>query len=64
MKTYTWDDATDDPIMTELREIREEMAREAGYDLHTLCERLREAEKKHPERFVSCPGKKTTTTSS
>lgn len=63
MKTYTWDDATDDPIMTELREIREEMAREAGYDLHTFCERLREAEKQHPERLVSCPGKKTTTTS-
>lgn len=45
----------DDPIVTEMRRAGDEMAREANYDLHTLCERLREAERKHPDRLVASP---------
>jgi len=41
-----------DPVVDEVRKAGEEMAREAGFDLHTLCERLREAEQRHPERVV------------
>jgi hypothetical protein len=29
------------------------MAREAGYNLHILCERLREEERKHPEDLLT-----------
>ena len=43
----------DDPIVAEVRRAGDEMAREANYDLHTLCERLREAERKHPERLAT-----------
>ena len=45
----------DDPIVAEVRKAGDEMAREASYDLHTLCERLREAERQHPERLVKTP---------
>ena len=45
----------DDPIVMEMREAGGEMAREANYDLHTLCERLREAERQHPERLIKTP---------
>lgn len=45
----------DDPIVTEIRKAGDEMAREANYDLHTLCERLREAERQHPERLIKTP---------
>jgi len=47
-----------DPIVEEIRKAGDEMAREAGYDLHTLCERLREAERQHPERIVKRPVRK------
>lgn len=52
MKAEITNDFTEDPIIREVREVREQLAREAGYDLHTMCERLREAEKRHPERVV------------
>lgn len=45
----------DDPIVAEVREAGAEMAREANNDLHTLCERLREAERQHPERLLAPP---------
>ena len=45
----------DDPIVAEVRKAGEEMAREANYDLHILCERLREAEREHPERLAVLP---------
>ena len=48
----------DDPIVAEVRKAGDEMAREANYDLHTLCERLREAERQHPERLVKTPAAK------
>ena len=42
-----------DPIVEEIHKVRAEMAKEAGYDLHLICERLREAERQHPERMAS-----------
>jgi len=38
-----------------MRKAGDEMAREANYDLHTLCERLRDAERQHPERLLKTP---------
>ncbi len=42
----------EDPIVAEVRKAGQEMAYEADDDLHTLCERLRQAERQHPERLV------------
>ena len=47
----------DDPIVAEIRRIRAELAHEANYDLHTICERAREAERQHPERMIAVPNK-------
>jgi len=55
MKTTSQNQTYDDPIVTEIRQIRAELAREANYDLHTICERLREAEREHPERLITAP---------
>lgn len=55
MKTTSQNQTYDDPIVTEIRQIRAELAREANYDLHTICERIREAEREHPERLVATP---------
>ena len=41
-----------DPVVEEVRRAGEELARKAGYDLHRLCEHLREAERRHPERLA------------
>ena len=43
----------DDPIVREVRRAGEELARTAGFDLHRLCERLREAEAQDSEPVVS-----------
>ena len=53
MSTNAKDEFSADPIVEEVRKAGAEMAREAGYDLHLLCERLREAERRHPERLVT-----------
>lgn len=45
----------DDPIVAVVRKEGEELAREANHDLHALCERLREAERHHPERLITIP---------
>ncbi|MCG3197278.1 MAG: hypothetical protein GHCLOJNM_01763 [bacterium] len=47
-EVYTWDD----PIVEETRRAGADLFREAGSDLHTFCEKLREAEREHPERIV------------
>ena len=44
-----------DPILDEVHEARRIIFEEAGNDLHVLFQRLREAEKKHPERVVELP---------
>lgn len=40
-----------DPILQEMLDFKEKVAREANHDLHTLCERLRAAEREHPQRM-------------
>ena len=52
MTTEVRNDRMGDPIVDEVRRAGAVMAREANYDLHTLCERLREAERRHPERVL------------
>ncbi len=44
-----------DPILREVHRMKDLFAREVGYDLAKMCERLREDEKKHPERMVYPP---------
>ena len=41
-----------DPVVEEVRRVGEQIAAECGYDLHTLVERLREAQKRDPGRKV------------
>lgn len=43
------------PIVVEVRRAGRRIFEEAGNDLHVLFQRLREAEKKHPERVVELP---------
>ena len=45
----------DDPIVAEVRRAGQKLFEEAGSDLHVFFQRLREAEKKHPERIVELP---------
>ncbi len=44
-----------DPILREVHRMKDALAREVGYDVDRLFERLREAAKKHPERMVKPP---------
>jgi hypothetical protein len=46
-----------DPIIEEVRRIRQEYARRFGYDLRAIATDLRKREQKHPERLVSFPPK-------
>jgi hypothetical protein len=40
-----------DPILEEVWRVKDELAREAGYDIHQLCENTRRWAAEHP-----CPG--------
>jgi len=42
-----------DPIVQEVREAADKLAREAGYDLHRFCERIREHERRSAKRLVT-----------
>jgi len=44
-----------DPIIDEVRRIRQEYAKQFNYDLRALAEDLRKLEQQHPERLVSFP---------
>lgn len=44
-----------DPIVEEIRQIREEFAKEFNYDLRAMVEYLRAKEREHPENVVSLP---------
>ena len=44
-----------DPIIQEVREAAERMARDAGYDLHRFCERIREHQTRYADRLVTLP---------
>jgi len=47
----------DDPIVEEVRRIREEYAKRFDYDLRAMAEDLREREQEHPDRLVTFPPK-------
>lgn len=53
MKTKTKTEKIHDPIIEEVRKAGEQIAREAGYDLHVMCERLKKSEKRDRKRFKS-----------
>jgi hypothetical protein len=42
-----------DPIVEEVRRVRQEYAKQFGYDLHALAADLRKHEEQHSERLVS-----------
>jgi hypothetical protein len=42
-----------DPIVEEVRRIRQEYAKQFGYDIRALAANLREHEQQHPERLIS-----------
>lgn len=42
-----------DPILKEVHRMKDQFAREMGYDLDKMFEHLRANERKHPERMVS-----------
>ena len=41
-----------DPILQEVHRMKDKLAREVGYDVERLFDRLREVAKKRPERMV------------
>ena len=46
-----------DPIVEEVRRIRQDYARQFDYDLHAIAADLRKHEQEHPERLVTFPPK-------
>jgi hypothetical protein len=44
-----------DPIVAEIRRFREEHAARFNYDLHAICEDLKEQERNSSRKFVSYP---------
>jgi len=46
-----------DPIVEEVRRVRQEYARRLGYNLRAIASDLRKQEQRHPERLVSFPAK-------
>lgn len=47
-----------DPILKEVHAMKEQLAKEANYDFHVFCRRLREAEKRYAGRVVNLRPKK------
>jgi hypothetical protein len=47
----------EDPIVTEVRKIREEYAAQFNFDLHQLCHALKEQEQRDPRPKVSLPAR-------
>ena len=47
----------DDPIVEEVRRVREEYARQLGYDLRAMAADLRKREQEHRDRLVTFPPK-------
>lgn len=46
-----------DPILREVYRMKDQLAREVGYDVDKLFDMLREEAKKHPERMVNLASK-------
>ena len=53
MEANTWID----PIVEEVRAAREELFREAAYDLSQLHERIVQSQERHRERLVRSPAR-------
>ena len=49
MNTKPWTD----PIVEEIRKVREELARESDYDVRRLGRRLQESQKRHGDKLVT-----------
>lgn len=47
----------DDPIVDEVRRVREEYAKQFAYDLDAMADDLRKREQEHRERLVTFPPK-------
>ena len=47
----------DDPIVDEVRRVREEYAKQFAYDLGAMADDLRKREQEHRERLVTFPPK-------
>lgn len=47
----------EDPIVEEVRRVRQEYAKRFNYDLRAIAADLRQHEQQHPERLVSFPPK-------
>ena len=54
----------DDPIVREVREAGDKLAREAGYDLHEFCERIARHQRQYADRLVTLPPRKLPTAGS
>jgi hypothetical protein len=48
----------DDPIVREVREAGDKLAREAGYDLHEFCQRIVQHQSRYADRLVTLPSRK------
>ena len=46
-----------DPIVEEVRRVRQEYAKQLDYDLHAIAADLRRQEQEHSQRLVSFPAK-------
>jgi len=46
-----------DPIVEEVRRIRQEYAKQFDYDVRAMAADLRKREQEHPDRLVSFPAK-------
>jgi hypothetical protein len=47
----------DDPIVEEVRRVREEYAKQFDYDVRAMADDLRKREQQHSNRLVSFPAK-------
>jgi hypothetical protein len=50
-----------DPILKELWNIKDSMAKTCGYDMRTLFERLKATQQAHPDRIVNLQARKSAT---
>lgn len=55
MSTIEPETTSTDPLIDEVRAIRQRISEQFGNDVGKLCEHLRELEQQHPERVIA-PG--------
>lgn len=49
--------AVDDPVVAEIRAVRQELAEHFGNDVNALCDFLAKEEEQHKDRLVNRPPK-------